>query len=292
VAAGEGDHIVLLARGEGPLRETEVACLEAGAASVLVVPADVADDAAVAEAVDMAVGVTGNIDVVLSCAGVVAYGRTEEVPVEVFDAVLGTNLIGSVNLARHVIPVLRRQEQGALVFIGSILGHIGVPTMSAYVLSKWGLRALARQLALENRDLRDVRIICTSPGGVDTPIYRQAASYSGFVGRPPPPVVSPELVARRVLQATRHRRPRIQVGVANNVIRFGFTALPQVFDVLVGPLFTIAATDRTAPVPASSGNVLLSWPVGNGLRGGQGNALVGIGRNVVAMVRRRGGSKP
>ena len=286
-AASEGDHLVLLARGEGPLRETERACLEAGAASVLVMPTDVADDAAVAAAVDMALALTGSIDVVLSCAGVVAYGRTEDVPVEVFDAVLGTNLIGAVNVARHVLPVLRRQERGSLVFIGSVIGHIGVPTMSAYVLSKWGLRALARQLDLENRDLRDVRVVCLSPGGVDTPIYRQAASYSGFVGRPPPPVVSPERVARRALRATHHRRPRVQVGVANNVIRFGFTALPQVFDALVGPLFTVAGTDRTAPVPSSTGNVLTSWPAGNGLRGGQGNALVGIGRNLVAMTSRR-----
>ena len=289
LASASGDHVVLVARGEQPLREVERACLAAGAASALAIPVDVGGDEAIARAVHEALTITGDLDVVLNCAGVVAYGRTEEVPAEVFDRVLRTNLTGAVNVARHVVPVLRRQEHGTLLFIGSVIGHIGVPSMTPYVLSKWGVRALARQLNLENRDLRHVHVVCVSPGGVDTPIYRQAATYSGFIGRPPPPVASPEHVARRALRATQHRRPRIQVGIANNVIRFGFTALPQVFDALVGPLFIVAATDRTTQVPGNAGNVLASRPTGDGLHGRQGNALVGICRNLVAMARRRTG---
>lgn len=287
LAASDGDHVVLVARGEEALRQTALECREAGAASALVIPLDVSDDAGVAKAVDEALELTGNVDVVLNCAGVVAYGRTEDVPAEVFDAVLATNLIGAVNVARHVIPVLRRQRYGSLVFIGSVIGHIAIPTMSPYVLSKWGLRALTRQLDLENRDLRDVKIVCVSPGGVDTPIYRQAATYSGFVGRPPPPVASPERVARRALRATRQGRSRVQVGMANNFMRFGFTALPWAFDALVGPLFAAAATDRTSKVPGTSGNVLTSHGPDNEVHGGQGNAVVGIGRNLVAMTSRR-----
>jgi short-subunit dehydrogenase len=221
---------------------------------------------------------------VLNCAGVVAYGRTEEVPVEVFDKVLQTNLHGSVNVARHTIPVMRRQGSGSLVLFGSVIGHIGVPSMSAYVLSKWGVRALARQLQLENRDVADLSIAYIAPGGVDTPIYEQAANYDGFVGRPPPPVASPEHVARVALRRLDRPRARTQVGLANDVIRFGFTAMPWAFDVLVGPLFKLAATDRTTPVDPGAGNVLTSHFQGNQLHGAQGNALLGLGRNLVARV--------
>lgn len=287
LAAGEGDHVVLIARGEQALHETAQECLLAGAASAEAIAIDVGDDVAVADAVERALVVTGQLDVVLNCAGVAAYGRTEEMPAEVFDAVLRTNLIGAVNLARHVIPVMRRQEHGVLLLIGSVIGHIGVPDMSAYVLTKWGVRALARQLTLENRDLREVHIVCVSPGGVDTPIYRNAATYSGFIGRPPPPVASPERVARRALKATRHPRPRIQVGAANNVMRLGFTMAPQIFDALVGPLFTVAATDRTTLVPARPGNALTSAQEGNSIHGHQGNAALGIARNILAMLARR-----
>lgn len=287
-AAGRGDHLVLLARGEPALSRVTVACKEAGAASVRTIPADVGDDAAVAAAVTSVVDEHGRLDTVISSAGVVAYGRLEDVPAEVFDRVLTTNLHGSVNLARHVVPVLRRQGRGSLVLIGSVIGHVAVPDMSAYVLSKWGVRALARQLQVENRDVPDVQISYVAPGGVDTPIYLQAASYVGVVGRPPMPVASPERVARRVLAVADGTARDGQATLSNHVIRFGFTALPAVYDVLVAPLFTVAAQDQTTQVPPNPGNVLEPHDDRNALRGGQGSAVVGMVRNLGALWSRRG----
>ncbi|WP_191907828.1 SDR family NAD(P)-dependent oxidoreductase [Nocardioides cynanchi] len=286
-AAAAHDHLVLVAREESTLVDVEKECLAAGAASTLVVPADLGDDTDVARCVREALGVTGSLDVVVNAGGVVAYGRTEDVPADVFDGVLRTNVTGSVNLARHVVPVLRRQERGTLVLVGSVIGHIAVPEMTPYVVSKWAVRALARQLQVENRDRDDVHVIYAAPGGVDTPIYAQAGNYSGVVGRPPPPVASPEKVARRILRLVDHPRPRAQLGITNNLMRVGFSGLPWLFDVLVGPLFTVAAKDQTTPVAAGSGNVLESVPTGNHLHGDQGNPLVGIGRNLLTVARSR-----
>jgi NAD(P)-dependent dehydrogenase (short-subunit alcohol dehydrogenase family) len=227
----------------------------------------------------------GRIDAAVQSAGVVAYGRTEEMPTAVFDGVVRTNLLGSVNLVRHVLPGMRRRGSGSIVLVGSLIGHIGVPMMSPYVLSKWGIRALARQLQLENRDRSDVHISYVAPGGVDTPIYLQAATYSGHVGRPPPPVVTPEAVARVVLRRLDRPRKRTQVGAANDLIRFGFSAVPAVYDVLVGALFPVGATDLTYDVPPREGNVLASQPGDNRLRGDQGNPLVGIVRNLGVKLR-------
>jgi NAD(P)-dependent dehydrogenase (short-subunit alcohol dehydrogenase family) len=284
-AAAAHDHVVLVAREESTLVDVEKECLTAGAASTLVVSADVGDDADVARCVREALGVTGSLDVVVNSAGVVAYGRTEEIPPDVFDGVLRTNVTGSVNVARHVVPVLRRQQCGTLVLVGSVIGHIAVPGMSPYVVSKWGVRALARQLQVENRDQDDVHVVYAAPGGVDTPIYAQAGNYSGVVGRPPPPVASPEKLARQILRLVDHPRPRAQLAITNQVMRFGFSALPCLFDLLVGPLFTVAAKDRTTPVAAGPGNVLESVPTGNRLHGDQGSPIVGIARNLVDLAR-------
>ena len=46
--------------------------------------------------------------------------------------------------ARPLHSVLRDQREGSLVLVGSLIGHIAVPDMAAYVLSKWGVRALVR----------------------------------------------------------------------------------------------------------------------------------------------------
>ena len=284
-AAARGDHLVLVARGEGPLAAVGEACAAAGAGSVQVRPTDVADDADVASCVAEVLARHGRIDAVVNSAGVVAYGRTEEVPVEVFDQVVRTNLLGSVNLARHVLPGMRERGSGSFVQIGSVIGHLAVPTMTAYAVSKWGVRALARQLQVENRDRPGVHVSYVAPGGVDTPIYLQAANYHGVVGRPPPPVVTPERVAAVVLHRLDHPRHRTQVGPANGLMRLGFSALPGVYDALVGPLFPVGATDLTHPVDPGAGNVLESRPADNRLRGQQGGVVRGVLRNLRTLLR-------
>jgi NAD(P)-dependent dehydrogenase (short-subunit alcohol dehydrogenase family) len=288
-AAGRGEHLVLAARGADALTEVAVLCQAAGAASALTVATDVGDDDAVAALVRRVLDEHGRLDAFVNCAGVVAYGRTEEVPAEVFDGVLRTNLVGSVNVARHVVPVLRRQGCGVLLLVGSVVGHLGVPSMSPYIISKWGVRSLARQLALENRDLSDVRVEYVAPGGVDTPIYEQGANYSGYEGRPPPPVSDPRHAARQILRRLDGGWLPLpsQLTPANDVIRFGFSFLPAVYDRIVGPLFRVAATNLTRPVPPSSGNVLESQEDGHELHGEQGSALVGIGQNLLQGLRRR-----
>lgn len=286
-AAARGDHVVLLARGRDSLVRVAAQCDALGAASTLVTVADISDDSAVEAAVQEVVRHHQRLDVVAGCAGVVAYGRLDEVPVQVFDQVLATNLHGSANLARHVLPVLRDQGHGSLVLVGSLIGHLAVPDMGAYAISKWGVRALVRQLRVDNRDRPDIKFGYVAPGGVDTPIYLQAATYGDSVGRPPFPVASPERVAARVLAVADRPWLPSQVGPANGVIRFGFSAVPWAYDRLVGPLFAVVAQDQVADVTRGPGNVLESNQRLNGLHGNQGNALLGAARNVVAVVRRR-----
>ena len=111
--------------------------------------------------------------------------------------------------------------------------------------------------------------------------------FRSSVGRPPFPVSPPETIASRVLTVADHPWRGGQVGVSNDLIRFGFTTLPWVYDRLVGPLFSVVAQDLVAPVVRGPGNVLASQQDGNGLRGHQGSALRGIAANLVQVVRRR-----
>jgi short-subunit dehydrogenase len=280
-AAVEGDHVVLVARDEASLDLAAKECERAGAASTLVVPTDIGHDDEVQRCVAQVLDRHGHIDAVVNSAGVVAYGRAEEVPREVFDGVLQTNLVGSMNVARHVLPVLREQGHGSLVLVGSVIGHIAAPWMTPYAVSKWGVRALARQLQIENRDTRGVHVSYVAPGGVVTPIYEQAGNYAGWAGRPPPPAVSPERVARVIHDRLDDPRKRTQVGPANDLMRLGFSVLPGLYDVLVSPLMKVAALDATRPLAPHTGNVLGSQPELNRLLGDQVSSLVAVPRNVL-----------
>ena len=70
-------------------------------------------------------------------------------------------------------------------------------------------------------------------------------------------------------------------------MRAGFTFLPGVYDALVGPLFGVAALDRTTPLAPAPGNVLAPAADGHTLRGSQPGPLVAMGRNVATLVRGR-----
>jgi NAD(P)-dependent dehydrogenase (short-subunit alcohol dehydrogenase family) len=285
-AARRGAHVVLAARGAHALEVSAAECARAGAASTLVLPTDVGADDEVAALVRGTLARHGRIDLAVSNAGVVSYGRTEEVPAEVFDGVLRTNLGGAANLARHVVPVLRRQDFGTLLYVGSLVGHVAVPSLTAYAVSKWGVRSLARQLRLENRDRRRVHIGYVAPAGVDTPIYRAAANYGGWQGRPPPPYAAPERVARQVLDRAGRPHSRAQLSLANDVVRAGYTLLPPVYDHLVGPLCHLLSVDLSEPVEATPGNVLRTRESDYETSGGQGSVLRGIATNTVAVARR------
>ena len=246
-AAAEGDHVALLARRKEVLEEVAEECLAAGAAGATVLVADVADDDAVAEAVEQALRERGHLDAVLHCAGVVSYGRTEDTTPEDFDSVVSTNLLGAANVARHVVPVLRGQGSGTLVLVGSLLGHINVPEMTPYVVSKWGVRALARQLHIENLDVPGVRIVHVAPGSVDTPIYGSALDSAGGVNTPPPPTISPERAARAVLRhAHGGRAPSrsVQTAWSNYLMLLAFNLAPPIWDRVVGPAFELASRRR------------------------------------------------
>lgn len=280
----KGDSVILLSRSETALTVAASECLAAGAASADVVVSDVGDDDALCRAVTAVVERHGRLDVVVHAAGVVAYGRVEDVPTDVFERVHRTNFLGSVNVARHVIPVLREQGFGTLVLVGSLLGSIVAPGMSAYVTSKWGVRALARQLHIENRDVRAVSVCHVTPGSVNTPIYRQAANYLGVRGRPPPPVDAPEKVAKAIVRTLERPRPHVNVGISNAMTVFGFTVLPRLFDVLVGPLFSLAATERRQPA-SGPGNVLSPQPQLESVHGEHGRRM----RDMLLRRHRAGG---
>ena len=266
------DHLVLASRGTSALEEAAQECRARGGRDVRAVTLDVGDRSAVERAVAGIVAEHGRLDVVVVAAGVVSYGRFEDVPADVFEGVLRTNVLGPANVARAALPVMRRQGAGHLVLIGSVLGQINVPAMTPYVVSKWAVRSLGRQLSLENRDVPGLHVTVVSPGGVDTPVYRQAANYRGKAGRPPAPVVSPRAVAQAVVRVLERPKDRVGVGPANGLMRLGFGLLPGVFDLLVGPLFAFLGS-RPGSAPETAGNVLEPYVDLEAVTGGEGQGL-------------------
>ena len=200
----------------------------------------------------------GGLHAVVHTAQTMAYGRIEDVRAEVFDAVVSTAMSGTANLARAVLPRFRARRRGTFVIVNSLLGEIATPRMGAYDSAKWGQLGLARVLQLETRDCRGIAVCIVSPGAIDTPIYDQAANYTGRRVHAPPPVIAPEHVAVRILEVLDRPRRHTEVGPTNLITRWGFRLLPAVYDSLVGPLVSWAVFRGTAD--DGPGNVLHPRP--------------------------------
>jgi short-subunit dehydrogenase len=257
--ATEGSRLVLAARSTDSLEQTRQECVSRGAADVLVVPTDVGDRAAVESLFGRATGHYGVVDAVVHAASVLAYGRFEEIPADVFDKILTTNVTGTANVARCALHTFEDSQDASLVVVGSVLSKIAAPYMSPYGTSKWAIQGLVRTLQIEARERPGVHVSLVSPGGVDTPIYDQAGSYTGHPGHPPPPVDPPEKVAKAIVAALDRPARDINVGLANPIMVAGFRLLPGVFDVLVGPLMRLAGQGKDV-VAAHAGNVFEPTP--------------------------------
>ena len=271
--AARGWAVVLASRSAQALEQTAASL---STSEVLTVPVDVADDGAVRALFDAAVERFGRVDVVVHSAAGVGYGRFEAVPPEVFDRLLLVNIGGTAHVTRAALQQFRRQGGGHLVALGSVLGKVSTPYMSPYITTKWAVHGLIRAVQMEAREIPGVSVSLVSPGGVNTPIYTQAANYTGRQGGPPPPVVSPHAVARAVWSCVRRPRRERSVGPANWLLVFGFRVLPAVYDRIVGPAMRLFALTKR-PMPPHVGNVFEPRPDGESTEGPWGR-LGALGR--------------
>ncbi|MFD4949318.1 SDR family NAD(P)-dependent oxidoreductase [Streptomyces sp. NPDC058239] len=172
-ASGIGAAVatMLLARG------ARVAVLDretAGAPDgTLALKADVTDDAAVREAVDLAAGELGGLHTVVSNAGIGSIGTVEDNADDEWSRVLDINVLGMVRTARHALPHLRRaaaDRPGAVSITQtcSIAATAGLPQRALYSASKGAVLSLTLAMAADH--VREgIRVNCVNPGTADTP---------------------------------------------------------------------------------------------------------------------------
>ncbi len=116
---------------------------------LLVVKLDVTSRTDAEAAVRAAVNRFGRIDVLVNNAGNFFAGYFEELTPEQIEWQLATLLIGSMNVTRAVMPVMRRQRSGHVISISSTAGLVGFAFCSAYAAAKFGLEGWMESLQQE-----------------------------------------------------------------------------------------------------------------------------------------------
>src|SRR3954449_7683805 len=268
--AEAGAHVVLAARSTEDLEEAVAECESIGP-DALAVPADVGSERQVQALGRTAEERFGRIDAWVNNAGVIAYGHFEDMPSEVFDAVIRTNLLGQVYGARAALAQFRRQGSGVLINLSSVWGRVTSPYVVPYVVSKHAVRAFSeclREGLAADRDAREIHVCTVLPESVDTPIFQHAANYCGQQAKPVSPIVSPERVARAIVGCARRPRAERSVGLAGHAVAAGTGLIPRpAFERVVGKVFSLSALGE-AEQPPTAGNVLQPQPELNRIEGG------------------------
>ena len=177
--AQAGAAVVLSARSEKALQEN-VAELTAKGCRAAGFPCDVGNLEQVRALADFAVQTFGRFDIWVNNAGVAGvYGPTVATPIDRFERVVQTNILGtyygSITALDHFLP----QKSGKLI---NLLGRGDdgpVPFQNAYGPSKTWVRSFTLALAKENKDT-GVGIYAFNPGLVDTDMLRKIDSIAGY----------------------------------------------------------------------------------------------------------------
>lgn len=129
---------------------------------------DVNNEAYIEAALEEIVQIEGRIDLVVNNAGFgVAPGGAEESSIEQTKMMFDTNFFGIVRMTRAVVPYMRKQGNGRIINIGSILGLIPAPYMATYAATKHAVEGFSESLDHELRT-RGIRVSVVEPGYTNT----------------------------------------------------------------------------------------------------------------------------
>ena len=112
----------------------------------------------------------GRLDALVNNAGNFLQAPTATYTDKDWDSVTGVHLDGSFRCSRAAYPFLKNSPQGAIVSISSIAARIGLPGRLSYSVSKSGIEALTRVLAVEWA-LDGIRVNAVAPGFTHTRSY-------------------------------------------------------------------------------------------------------------------------
>ncbi len=191
---------------------------------------DLDDSASIHQAVDEVLRHTGGtLDALFNNAAYGQAGAVEDLSRAVLRAQFETNLFGTQELTNRVIPVMRAQGHGRLIYNSSLLGLVAMPYRGAYNASKFALEGLVDTLRLELA-ASGIHVALIEPGPIKSRF--RANSLAGFrrtididhsahrdhyrgvlkrlekAGPAAPFTLPPEAVLKRVIHALESARPR------------------------------------------------------------------------------------
>jgi len=201
--ASEGCNIVIVARGQEGVDKAVAYCR-----GLNVLAVGVCADMSVAEDVERiaqeALKINGKIDIWVNNAGVMASGKFEEIPLEIHQQVIKTNLFGYMHGAYNAIKNFKKQNEGVLINNISIGGFMPAPYSSVYSATKYGIKGLMDGLQGEISNRKHIHVCNLYPQLQNSTGNLHSAKYSGFEMSIPFIASDPRETAAKMIHLAKH----------------------------------------------------------------------------------------
>ncbi len=136
-------------------------------------PFDITDTAHAQELAQRIVKEQGRIDILVNNAGNHCKKTIEDMTVEDYQKVLDVHLVGAFALTKAVVPYMKAQKHGRILFQASMTSYIGQPMVAGYSTAKAGILGLIHTLTAELAEY-GITVNAIAPGWIDTPMFHKA----------------------------------------------------------------------------------------------------------------------
>jgi NADP-dependent 3-hydroxy acid dehydrogenase YdfG len=231
--ARRGFRVVATARDPETLRDLDAETLRL----------DVTDQASV----DAAIEAAGEVDVLLSNAGVIFHAAVEASPPAELERLFALNTAGALRVTQAVLPQMRRRRSGRLLYLSSVVGRIVLPGNAAYAATKWALEALVEGLATEVRHF-GISVALMQPGAVSSGALDDPLRYE-----------LPDDPYEPLLAQARNREMITPADVANAIADAALAETVPLRIPIGGPATGLLAARKAAPETEPFMPIPLDW---------------------------------
>lgn len=172
--ADQGCAIAIMGRNQARLDAVVAECKARGAAEARAYTADLTDAAAIEQAAAAMLDDFGGMDILINNAGIWhKAGPLDSIDADMLVATVQTNLTALMQLTRHVLPVLRQQEEAAILNVASKSGVVAQAGQSVYSATKYGVRGFTDVLKVDEAET-GVRVAGLYQSGTNTGMFAKA----------------------------------------------------------------------------------------------------------------------
>lgn len=225
----KGDRLIATARKPEQLQDL----VDSYSQQVRTLSLDVTNSDNIRSAVAEAQQVFGRIDVLVNNAGYGTIGAIEEVSDEAIKRQFDTNLFGTLNMMRAILPIMRQQRSGHILNLSSVGGMVSFAATGIYCSTKFAVEGLSEALSQEVAPL-GIKVTIVEPGAFRTdfngrslavpeqPIDDYAETTNGFLdwlqqmdGKQPG---DPVKAAQAMIQAVESESPPLRLALGEDAV--------------------------------------------------------------------------